>query len=89
MAVVVVLLLAIVLRFTLLEFVFLTLSFATVIAAELFNTAFEVLIDHLHPEEHPLIGRAKDVSAAAVLVTALGTGLAGILLFAHHLFGIP
>jgi diacylglycerol kinase (ATP) len=45
---------------------------ALVIAAELFNTAIEALVDHLHPEIHPAIRVVKDCAAAAVLVTSLG-----------------
>lgn len=41
---------------------------ALVIAAELMNTALEQLADHLHPDQHPMIGLAKDCAAGAVLV---------------------
>ncbi len=79
---------ALLFRFTALEFVGLVLCFAIVIAAELFNTALEVLIDYAWPERHPMIGRAKDVSAAAVLLAAIGTALVGILLFARHILHV-
>ncbi|HEY5994541.1 MAG TPA: diacylglycerol kinase [Gallionellaceae bacterium] len=42
-----------------------------VLAAELINTALERVIDHLHPEQHPMMKVAKDCAAGAVLVTAL------------------
>jgi diacylglycerol kinase (ATP) len=87
-AALVVLLAAVLFRFTALEFVGLVLCFAIVIAAELFNTALEVLIDYAWPTQHPMIGRAKDVAAAAVLLTAIGTALVGILLFGRHLLHI-
>ena len=82
----VVLIAALLFRFTALEFVGLVLCFSVVIAAELFNTALEVLIDYAWPEHHPMIGRAKDVAAAAVLVAAGAAALVGALLFARHLF---
>jgi diacylglycerol kinase (ATP) len=82
----VVLVAALFFRFTAIEFVGLVLCFAVVIAAELFNTTLEVLIDYAWPEHHPMIGRAKDVAAAAVLVAAGGAALVGALLFARHLF---
>jgi diacylglycerol kinase (ATP) len=44
------------------------LTVSLVLAAELFNTALERMLDHLHPERHPAIRIAKDCSAAAVLV---------------------
>ncbi len=84
----VVLVAALFFRFTELEFVALVLCFAIVIAAELFNTALEVLIDHAWPEHDPMIGRAKDVSAAAVLLSAMGTALVGIVLFARHILNL-
>ncbi len=39
-----------------------------VMAAELFNTALEHALDHLHPERHPAIKISKDCAAGAVLV---------------------
>lgn len=42
-----------------------------VLAAELFNTALERLVDHLHPEHHPIMKVAKDCAAGAVLVASL------------------
>jgi diacylglycerol kinase (ATP) len=41
---------------------------ALVLAAELFNTALEHVIDRLHPEKHPAIAAAKDCAAGAVLI---------------------
>lgn len=46
----------------------LLLNCGMVLAAELFNTALEHLIDHLHPELHPAIKIAKDCAAGSVLV---------------------
>jgi len=81
----VVLIAALVLRFSVIEFVGLVLCFTVVVAAELFNTTLEVLIDYAWPEHHPMIGRAKDVAAAAVLVAAAGAAIVGVLLFARHI----
>jgi diacylglycerol kinase (ATP) len=81
----VVLIAALVLRFSVIEFVALVLCFTVVVAAELFNTTLEVLIDYAWPEHHPMIGRAKDVAAAAVLVAAAGAAIVGVLLFARHI----
>ena len=81
----VVLIAALVLRFSVIEFVALVLCFTVVVTAELFNTTLEVLIDYAWPEHHPMIGRAKDVAAAAVLVAAAGAAIVGVLLFARHI----
>lgn len=46
---------------------------ALVLAAELFNTAFEAALDRLHPDHHAAIGVAKDCAAGAVLVMSLAS----------------
>lgn len=50
-----------------------------VLAAELFNTALESLIDHLHPEVHPAIKIAKDCAAGAVLLLSVGALVIGVM----------
>ena len=47
------------------------LSIGGVLTAELMNTALECIVDRLHPETHPVIARAKDCAAGAVLVMSL------------------
>ena len=58
------------------------LTSAAVFTAELFNTAIENLADAVHPEQHPLIGRAKDCASGAVLLISF----ASLLVFAALLF---
>ena len=48
------------------------LASATVLAAELLNTAIEQLADELHPHDSPGMRRVKDCAAAGVLLAALG-----------------
>lgn len=55
------------------------LTTAMVFAAEFFNTAIEALVDLSSPQEHPQAKIAKDVAAAAVLITAMGAVIIGIL----------
>ncbi|TSD74201.1 MULTISPECIES: diacylglycerol kinase [unclassified Janthinobacterium] len=50
----------------------LLLNCGMVLAAELFNTALEHLIDHLHPTLHPSIKVAKDCAAGSVLILSFG-----------------
>ena len=50
-----------------------------VLEAELFNTALESLIDHLHPEIHPAIRTAKDCAAGAVLLLSAGAVIVGVI----------
>lgn len=47
------------------------LTVSAVMAAELFNTALEHLVDHLHPQQHATIKIVKDCAAGAVLVVSL------------------
>ncbi|ENO85273.1 diacylglycerol kinase [Thauera linaloolentis] len=61
------------------------LAVGLVLMAELFNTALETLIDHLHPEQHPEIGAAKDIAAAAVLVASGAAVVAGLAFAADWL----
>ena len=61
------------------------LASGAVLAAELFNTALERLVDHLHPDVHPHIRIVKDCAAAAVLLTVLGAVAVGVALAVHLL----
>lgn len=54
------------------------LTIGMVAIAELFNAALETLADHLHPEQHPEIGAAKDIAAGAVLLAAVTAILVAI-----------
>lgn len=49
----------------------LLLNCGLVLAAEMFNTALEHLIDHLHPALHPSIKIAKDCAAGSVLILSV------------------
>ena len=53
----------------------------TVWSAEALNTALEFLADAAKPEYHPLVKKAKDVAAGAVLIAALGAAVIGALVF--------
>lgn len=71
---------------TRLEWAVLILTMALVWAAEFFNTALEVLLDLLHPQYHPLVKITKDLSAGAVLLTAVFSVLIGLLLLGPPLW---
>ena len=57
-----------------------------VVAAECLNTAIEKLADALHPEAHPLVGKAKDAAAGAVLLVAIAAVVIGGLIFGPKLW---
>ena len=52
--------------------------------AEALNTAFELLCDVASPQYHPLVKKAKDASAGAVLICAIGSTVVGVLVFAPY-----
>src|SRR6266481_7401611 len=66
------------------EWCWIILAIISVWTAEAFNTAFEFLTDVASPEFHPLAEKAKDVAAGAVLITAIGSALIGIVVFGPH-----
>lgn len=63
-----------------------TLCIGMVIAAELFNSAIEKLVDIVSPEWNPLAGKVKDIAAGAVLVCAIVAGITGLIVFLPHIF---
>ncbi len=63
------------------EWLALVLVIGWVLSLELLNTQLENLIDHLHPEVHPTIGRIKDLAASSVLVSALTSLVVAALIF--------
>lgn len=67
------------------EWIWLILVIVAVWTAEALNTAFELMCDVAAPEFHPLVKQAKDVAAAAVLITAFGATIVGLLIFAPYL----
>lgn len=52
-----------------------------VIGAEMFNTAIENTVDLVTKEYSQFAEKAKDVSAGAVLVIAVGAAVSGVLIF--------
>jgi undecaprenol kinase len=56
------------------------LSIAIVLGLELFNSAVEGLIDHLHPETAPEIRIAKDMAAGGVLIATAGAIVVGLMM---------
>jgi len=70
-----------------LEWCAIVLAMMGVWTAEAMNTALEILVDLVSPNIHPLAGRAKDVASGAVLISACGAVIVGVLVFAPHLVG--
>ncbi len=64
-----------------LEWCWIILAIMAVWTAEALNTALEFLADATSPRYHPLVEKAKDVAAGAVLISAMGSVIiAGLVL---------
>lgn len=63
----------------------LVLAMAAVWVAEALNTAFELLCDVASPDFHPVVKKAKDVAAGAVLLSALGSIVIGLIIFVPYI----
>jgi diacylglycerol kinase (ATP) len=57
----------------------LVLGISLVLCAEMMNTAVELICDAVNPQHNPMIGRAKDVAAGAVLAAFLGAAIIDVL----------
>ena len=69
-----------------LEWIALLFVIGLVWVAEFLNTAVEVVIDIISPEENSAAKIGKDVSAGAVLIAAFVSILIGILIFGPRLW---
>jgi diacylglycerol kinase len=58
---------------------------ALVLVSESFNTSVEKLADVINPEPDERIRKAKDIAAAAVLISAIAAVITGLLIFGQHL----
>ncbi|MCX5673285.1 MAG: diacylglycerol kinase family protein [Planctomycetota bacterium] len=59
----------------------LLIAISQVWVAETFNTGLEVLAAAITSDRHPIVKIAKDVAAAAVLMSALAAAIVGAVLF--------
>jgi len=66
------------------EWCWIILAIISVWTAEALNTAFEFLTDVASPEFHPLAEKAKDVAAGAVLISAIGSILIGMVILGPY-----
>lgn len=67
-----------------LQIVLLEVSLVCVLVVELLNSAIEAVADAISLETNPLLGRAKDLGSAAVMLSLmLAAGIWGFLLINH------
>jgi diacylglycerol kinase len=78
--------LALWLRLSTSDWAILILAIIMVWMAEFMNTAMEVVVDLYSPDIHPMAKVAKDVSAAAVMLGAVGAIVIGLLIMGPPLW---
>lgn len=67
------------------DWVMIILLMGFVISVELTNTAIEAVVDAFINKEHPGAKLAKDISAGAVLISAITAGAIGIIIFLPYI----
>jgi diacylglycerol kinase (ATP) len=70
------------------EWCWLILAVVGVWVAEALNTALEFLAAAVHPEHHPMVGKSKDAAAGAVLISAVGACIIGLLILGPHILNL-
>ena len=73
-------------QLTAVEWCCIVIAASSVWTAEALNTALELLADAAIEDLHPLVGHAKDVAAGAVLVTAMGAAIVGVIIFWPYIY---
>lgn len=70
------------------EWVLCLLCFGLVFGAEMVNTSIENLVDLVSPQRHELAGKAKDMAAGAVLISALFAACVGLIIFIPKIWNL-
>jgi diacylglycerol kinase len=81
LATIIVIILGLMLKINTIEWCFCVISIVLVISAELFNTAIETIVDMISIEKNEKAKLAKDISAGAVLILAIGASIVGLVIF--------
>ena len=68
------------------DWALLVLAIGLVLSGEAANTALEALADRVAPDRHPLVAKAKDVAAGAVLIAAVAAAVMGLLVLGPPLW---
>jgi diacylglycerol kinase len=87
-AAIAVIILGLLMKINPIEWSLLIIVIGMVFIAELLNSSLESFADSLKPEWNDLIGKAKDYSAAAVLVAAIISLVIGIIIFVPKLLDL-
>lgn len=80
-ATILVIILGLIVKLSLVEWLFCILLIGMVIATELINSSIEAVVDLISPEKNSLAKVAKDTASGAVLVFALTALISGLIIF--------
>lgn len=78
--------LSVLLKLPMLEFALFSLSLVILLFAEMMNTAVEEAVNLIEDRHHIFARNAKDVSAGAVLIAAIGVGIMSYMIFTKYLY---
>lgn len=81
MTMVCVIMVGLIVKLSVYEWIVCTVLFGLVISAEMFNTAFEKTLDYVNEDYDEKIRFIKDASAGAVLVLAIASAVIGLIIF--------
>lgn len=82
----IVLVLSIAFEITGIEWCVVIIVMGMVWVTEIINTAIEKIMDHITPERDPVVKLVKDLSAAAVLISAAAAVITGCIIFIPKIF---
>lgn len=82
-----VLVLALILDISRVDFLFICMAIFIMLFAEMMNTAAELTIDLIRETYHPLARLVKDIGAGAALLAAINAAIIGYLVFARTMEG--
>ena len=85
-AAVIAVILGFILGITSMEWVVIVFAIALVISMEIINSSIENIADFISPERNEMIKKIKDLSAAAVLVSAMAALIVGLIIFLPKIF---
>ena len=85
---VIVIVLALLLGFNIIEWILLIITIFLVLTLELLNTALESLVDLVSPEIKSKAKVAKDISASVVLSVSILSVIVGVLLFGPKILAL-
>ena len=81
MATILVVILGLIVKLSIIEWLFCILFIGIVIATELINSSIEAVVDLISPNKNSLAKVAKDTASGAVLVFALTSLIGGLIIF--------